>query len=64
MVKPHSEPAQVERADGEILIDGPDGMTSSLTPEAALETAKLLEDKAVEAIVARHRGEEDASTDA
>ena len=60
MVKPHSEPAQVDRVDGEILVDGPDGMTSSLTPEAALKTARRLEEKAVEAIVARHGGEEDA----
>lgn len=53
MVKPQDKPAKVSRADDEILIDGPDGMTASLTPDAALKTAEALENKAVEAIVAR-----------
>ena len=53
MVKPHEKPAKVERVDDEILVNGPDGMTTSMTPEAALETAQRLESKAVEAIVAR-----------
>ena len=54
MVKPHDKPAKVERVDDEILVNGPDGMTTSMTPEAALETAQRLESKAVEAIVARN----------
>lgn len=60
-MKPHETPAKVDRVDGEILVDGPDGMTTSLTPEAALQTAKRLEEKAVEAIVARHTDGGDAS---
>lgn len=63
MVKPHDKAAEVTRVDGEILIDGPDGMTTSLTPEAALKTARRLEDKAVEAIIAQHGGEEEDATD-
>lgn len=63
MVKPYDKPANVTRVDDEILIDGPDGMTTSMTPEAALKTARRLEDKAVEAIVARHAGEGNGATD-
>jgi hypothetical protein len=44
MVKPHDKPADVTRIDDEILVDGPDGMTSSMTVEAARETAQRLED--------------------
>lgn len=63
MVKPHDKPAKVERVDDEVLIDGPDGMTASLTPEAALKTAQRLEQKAIEAIIARS-GEEPPSAPA
>ncbi|PAX07258.1 hypothetical protein [Sphingomonas lenta] len=61
MVKPQDRPAKVERVDDEVLIDGPDGMTASLTPEAALETAQRLEDKAKEAMGARSGGEPERS---
>lgn len=53
MVKPHDKPSRVERVGDEILLNGPDGMTASMTPEAALETARLLERVAVEAMAAR-----------
>lgn len=64
MVKPHDKPAKVERVDDEILVNGPDGMTASMTPEAALETAQRLESKAVEAIVARDSADEAVDRDA
>lgn len=44
MVKPHDKPADVARVDDEILVDGPDGLTSSMTVDAARETAQRLED--------------------
>jgi hypothetical protein len=46
MVKPHDKPADVTEVGDEILVDGPDGMTTSLTRAAALETAQRLESAA------------------
>lgn len=33
----------------QVIVDGPDGVAVSLTPEAAIETGERLQDRAVEA---------------
>ncbi len=63
MSKPHDKPSKVTSAEGEVLIDGPDGMTSSMTPEAALETARRLGDVAVDAIIERGQHGADGKAD-
>ena len=37
-----SEASDVSSKDGEVLVDGPDGVDVALTPEAAEETAERL----------------------
>jgi hypothetical protein len=39
----------VSAKDGEVVLDGPDGVDVKLTPEAAEQTAINLEDRTVEA---------------
>jgi hypothetical protein len=39
----------VSAEDGEVVLDGPDGVDVKLTPEAALETSNNLLDGAAEA---------------
>lgn len=51
--RPNDEPSTVSREDHEILMDGPDGVALSMTPEAALRTAKALEQEAERAIAER-----------
>ena len=48
--KPHDRPSRVVAEDGEVLIDGPNGIALSLTPEAAEETSQRLLDGAARAI--------------
>ena len=43
----HNEPSDVSAEEGTVMVDGPDGVAVSLTPEAAEETSSRLEDKAV-----------------
>ena len=38
----HDEPSEVEAEDGDVLVDGPDGVAVTLTPEAAIETGERL----------------------
>ena len=38
----HDEPSEVEAEEGEVLVDGPDGVAVTLTPEAAIETGDRL----------------------
>ena len=40
--KTHDEPSEVVAHEGEVLVDGPDAVAVSLTPEAALETSNRL----------------------
>lgn len=42
--KPYNEPSKVDAQDGEVVVDGPDGVAVSLTPEAAIETSERLLD--------------------
>lgn len=41
---PHDEPSQVGAEQGEVVVDGPDGVAVSLTPQAAIETSNRLLD--------------------
>ena len=42
MNKPHDTPSDVSAQEGEVLVEGPDGVAVSLTPDAAIETADRL----------------------
>lgn len=48
------EPSEVNAEQGEVIVEGPDGVAVSLTPEAAEETARRLSAAAVEARRQRH----------
>jgi hypothetical protein len=37
-----NEPTEVSAKDGEVVLDGPDGVDVKLTPEAATETSDRL----------------------
>jgi hypothetical protein len=46
--KAYDTPSKVSAEAGEVMIDGPDGVAFSLTPEAAVETSdRLLEQAAL-----------------
>lgn len=49
MSKIYEDASKVTAEDGSVLLDGPDGVAVAVTPEAALETADRLTDKAAEA---------------
>ena len=38
----YDTPSEVAAQEGEVIVDGPDGVAVSLTPEAALETSDRL----------------------
>ena len=40
--KTYPDPSDVTAKDGEVLMDGPDGVDVKLTPEAAIETSDRL----------------------
>ena len=40
--KPWNEPSEVEAEAGEVVVDGPDGVAISFTPDAAVETSERL----------------------
>jgi hypothetical protein len=44
--KLYDEATKVTAEDGEVVLDGPDGVDVALTPEAALETGGRLIDQA------------------
>jgi hypothetical protein len=47
--KIHSEPSEVSAEPDEVIVDGPDGVAVSLTPDAAIETSNRLFDAGAEA---------------
>jgi hypothetical protein len=55
--KPHETPSDVTAEEGEVQVDGPNGVAISLTPEAARETADRLLRGASEAVRQKDRGE-------
>lgn len=40
--KTQTKPGVVTAEDGQVMLDGPDGVAVTMTPEAALETAERL----------------------
>ena len=40
--KTHDEPSEVDAEEGEVIVDGPDGVAVTLTPDAAAETGDRL----------------------
>lgn len=48
-LEPYNEPSQVIAEEGEVHIDGPDGVATAFTPDAAEETGKRLLNAASEA---------------
>jgi hypothetical protein len=46
---PHAEPGVATAEDGVVLLDGPDGLALTLTPDAAERTGQSLIDAAVAA---------------
>ena len=45
----HGEPSEVCAEQGEVIVEGPDGVAVTLTPEAAEETARRMIEAAGEA---------------
>ena len=41
-VHSHAQPSEVTAEQGEVLVEGPDGVAVSLTPDAADETARRM----------------------
>jgi len=56
--KAYDEASNVDAVDGEVTVDGPDGVGVSLTPKAAAETGRRLRD-AAEAAQAQPLAERD-----
>lgn len=44
-----SEPGRTTAIEGEVVLDGPDGVGVSMTPDAAEETGRRLQSTAAEA---------------
>ena len=40
--KPHATPSEISAEDGEVMVDGPNGVAFSFTPDAAVETSDRL----------------------
>jgi len=40
--KTYDEPSSVKAEDGEVVLDGPDGVDVKMTPDAAVETSDRL----------------------
>ena len=45
----HKDPSTVAAEEGDVIVDGPDGVAVTLTPEAAIETSNRLLDSGLEA---------------
>jgi hypothetical protein len=48
-VRSYSQPSEVNAEEGQVLVEGPDGVAVSLTPDAAEETGRRLIDAASQA---------------
>lgn len=47
--KSYDEPSEVVAKDGDVVVDGPDGVDVKLTPTAAVETSDRLLEAGIEA---------------
>lgn len=59
MSKVYSEPSKVEEYGGEVMVEGPDSVDISLTPEAAIETGARLVQAGAQAVVKRQKREKE-----
>ena len=48
-VRSHAEPSEVAAEQGKVIVEGPDGVAVTLTPDAAEETGRRMIDAASEA---------------
>ena len=48
-IRSHSEPSDVNAEQGQVLVEGPDGVAVTLTPDAAEETGRRMINAASEA---------------
>jgi len=48
-IRSHSEPSVVNAEQGQVLVEGPDGVAVTLTPDAAEETGRRMINAASEA---------------
>jgi hypothetical protein len=55
--KLYDEASHVTAKEGQVRLDGPDGVAVAVTPEAAIETADRLVDNAAEAAGQRRENE-------
>ncbi len=55
-IEPHDQPSDVSAEEGEVQVDGPDGLAIAFTPEAAEETSQRLLLGAMAAHAQRQRG--------
>ena len=63
MAKTYDTPSDVAADEGSVMIDGPDGVAVTMTPEAAEETSDRLLNKAAEASGQRHFKKVDEKAD-
>lgn len=57
--RPFDTASEVTPIEGEVVIDGPDGIAASMTPDAAHETGERLLHAA--AVARQQKGNDDAS---
>lgn len=57
------EPSNVAAKKGQVVVDGPDGVAVSLTPDAAIETSERMLAKGLEAAGQRRLGENGGGPD-
>ena len=48
-VRSHAEPSEVAAEQGNVIVEGPDGVAVTLTPDAAEETGRRMIHAALEA---------------
>jgi hypothetical protein len=47
--KTYADPSSVKAEHGKVIVDGPDGVAVTITPEAAVETSHRLLEKGLKA---------------
>ena len=56
MARSYSKPSRVTASNGVVIVDGPDGVSYTMEPEAAVITSDRLFDAAAEALGQRRMG--------
>lgn len=60
----NDQPTLATAEDGEVMLDGPDGLAASFTPDAAARSAESIAAAAVKAASQADRSAEDDEADA